>query len=186
VDAGNARDYAFARAGLDWEQLNENVRLARELRNRHRARTRILCSIVNQKGVDVEAAQRYWTPLADKVQIRKFLTWGVNDPEQSADPAPYLPPEKHIPCPMIFERCTVNTKGHVTFCAKDIFGAKPVGDTAVQSLCELWRSAAYEEARKLHLAGRGHEFPACAGCQDRPYRSWKYNFWKMLEDMGIG
>jgi len=69
-----------------------------------------VCSIINQEGVDVAAAEKYWSPRVDNVQIRKYLTWGYNE-DRSADDSPYLLPEERIPCPWLFERLNIDTRG---------------------------------------------------------------------------
>lgn len=72
-----------------------------------------MCSIINQEGVDVVAAEQYWSPRVDKVQIRKYLTCDYNE-DLSADSSPYLPPEERIPCPWLFERLNIDSRGDVT------------------------------------------------------------------------
>ncbi len=182
VDAGNPIDYAYARAGLDWRKLNENVQMAMELREKHKSGTRIICSIINQANVDVEQAKQYWEPYADVVQVRKFLTWRVNDPGQSADPTPYLPPEENIPCPLLFERTMVTPRGEVNFCGVDRYNTYSAGSLTEHTLQEIWSGKVYQHARELHLKGMAHDVPPCNNCPDRAYRSWNYNFWKIIQD----
>jgi len=62
VDAGDEPTYAKVRPGLDWNRLNASVRLAREIRDALKAPMRIVCSIINQEGVDVDLAEQYWSP----------------------------------------------------------------------------------------------------------------------------
>jgi wyosine [tRNA(Phe)-imidazoG37] synthetase (radical SAM superfamily) len=78
VDASDEKTYNMIRPGLDWDLLNRNAGLAVEIRKKFKAQTKFIASIINQKGVDVEAAEKYWSNIVDKVQIRKYLTWGYN------------------------------------------------------------------------------------------------------------
>lgn len=181
VDAGDAQTYALVRPRLDWEDLNRNVRIAVALRNELGSPTRIVTSIINQQGVDVDAAKAYWEALVDKVQVRKFLTWGYNE-DRSADASPYLPPEERLPCPWLFERLNVDSRGDVTLCGEDIAFAHKFGNIMDRGIAEIWHGPEFTNFRNLHLARRGHEIPICSTCPDWQYRSWNYNYWKVLKD----
>ena len=181
VDAGDAETYAKVRPGLDWERLNASVRMAVDIRNRLHAPTRIVTSVINQEGVDVAKAEAHWNAIVDKVQVRKFLTWGYNE-DHSADPSPYLPPEDRLPCPWLFERFNVDSRGDVTLCGEDIAFGEKFANIMERSIKDIWLGPEFERFRQLHLARRGHEIPICASCPDWKYRSWQYNYWKVLRD----
>jgi MoaA/NifB/PqqE/SkfB family radical SAM enzyme len=181
VDAGDAETYATVRANLDWDRLNASVRMAVDIRNRLKSPTRIVTSVINQQGVDVDKAEAHWGAIVDKVQIRKFLTWGYND-DKSADASPYLPPEDRLPCPWLFERFNVDSRGDVTLCGEDIAFKEKFANIMERSIKDIWLGPEFERFRQLHLARRGHELPICAACPDWKYRSWQYNYWKVLKD----
>lgn len=180
VDAPDAETYSRLR-GLDWDVLNENVRTARRIRDELNASTRLVASVINQKGVDVEAAERHWSSLVDKVQIRKYLTWGYNE-DQSADDAPYLPPEERLPCPWLFERLNIDSRGDVTLCGEDIAFSERFANIKERSIAEIWHGEEFTRLRDLHLARKGDRIPICSTCPDWQYRSWQYNYWKVLKD----
>lgn len=181
VDAGDAETYAWARPGLDWDTLNANVRKAVEVRNRLGSPTRVVVSAINQEGVDVAKVEAHWTPIADKVQIRKYLTWGYNE-DHSADATAYLPPEERIPCPWLFERFNIDSRGYATICGEDIAFAEKFANVYERSIKDIWHGPEFVRLRELHLAGKGHEIAICARCPDWKYRSWEYNYWKIMRD----
>ena len=181
VDAADAETYSRVRPGLDWERLNRNVSLAVETRNRLRADTRIIVSIINQQGVDVKAAEEYWGGIVDKVQVRKYLTWGYNK-NFSADAAAYLPPEKRVPCPWLFERLNIDSRGDVTLCGEDIAFKEKFGNILTRSIKEIWQGPEFTYFREKHQTGHGDDIAICAQCPDWQYRSWQYNYWKVLKD----
>jgi len=181
VDAGDPETYARVRPGLDWETLNRNVQTAVELRNSSGSETRIITSVINQRGVDVERATKYWSSVADNVQIRKYLTWGYNK-NRSADDSSYLPPEDRIPCPWLFERLNIDSRGDVTLCGEDIAFNEKFANIMHRRIKDIWQGAEFITLREKHLAGRGHEIPICSRCPDRQYRSWRYNYWKVLRE----
>jgi radical SAM protein with 4Fe4S-binding SPASM domain len=181
VDAGDEETYGQVRCGLDWKKVNRNVNMAVAIRDRLKSRTRIIASIIDQQGVDVEMAERHWQNIVDKVQIRKFLTWGYNV-DCSGDPTPYLPPEERIPCPWLFERLNIDTRGDVTLCGEDIAFDHKFANIFEKSIKEIWLGSEFEDFRAKHLSGRGHKIPICLSCPDWQYRSWNYNYWKIISD----
>lgn len=180
VDAGDAETYAKVR-GLDWDVLNANVQTARRIRDEIKSKTRIVCSVINQDGVDVEKAVAHWTPVVDKVQVRKYLTWGYNE-DNSADSSPYLEPEKRLPCPWLFERLNIDSRGEVTLCGEDIAFAAGFANIMDRSIQEIWHGPEFTDFRDKHINRRGHEIEICGSCPDWQYRSWQYNYWKVLND----
>jgi len=176
VDAGSEEEYAIARPGLSWDVLNHNVEEAQK----NQQGTKMVASIINQKGIDVESAKKYWQDKVDVVQIRKFLTWGFNE-DNSADGTPYLPPEKTVPCPWLFERIYVDATGDVTYCNANINLDNAFANIFERSLANIWLGKEMTALRNLHLEGRGAKFQMCKRCPDWQYRSWTHNYWKLVK-----
>lgn len=181
VDAPDEDTYRWVRPSLDWKRLNNNVKMAVKIRSRLKADTRIIVSVINQKDVDIKAAEQYWGSIVDKVQIRKYLTWGYTE-DRSADPTPYLPPEDRIPCPWLFERLNIDSKGNATICGEDIAFHEKFANVMNRTIKEIWHGPEFSLFREKHLAGRGDEILICSKCPDWQYRSWNYNYWKVLND----
>ncbi len=181
ADAPDAQTYGWVRPGLDWNTLNQNVRLAASIREKLGSKTLIIASVINQEGVDVQAAEQYWSEIVDKVQVRKYLTWGYNQ-DNSADADPYLPPEDRIPCPWLFERFNIDSRGDVTLCGEDIAFDEKFANVMEQSVRDIWYGPEFTAFREKHLAGHGEDIPICRTCPDWRYRSWNYNYWKILKD----
>lgn len=181
VDAADPDTYALVRKGLNWEKLLKNVKRMVALRNKLKSRTKIIASGVNQLGVDIEKVAAFWDPIVDDFQKRKYLTWGINDPSKSADNTPYLPPEERIPCPFIFERLNIDSRGRVMVCGFDIAGATDMGNIHVTSIKDIWHGREFEGYRQRHLTGKGSEIELCKNCPDWKYRSWQHNYWKVIQ-----
>jgi radical SAM protein with 4Fe4S-binding SPASM domain len=181
VDARDEETYGRVRTGLSWEKLLSNIKLVVDIRNTLASPTKIIASGVNQKGVDIEAVAAYWEPLVDNFQKRKYLTWGINDPSYSADPTPYLPPEQRIPCPFIFERLNIDSRGKIMICGYDIAAKTDMGSVHEKSIKEIWHGEGFNYYRQMHLDRRGAEIELCSRCPDWQYRSWKHNYWKIVD-----
>jgi radical SAM protein with 4Fe4S-binding SPASM domain len=182
VDAGDPETYGKVRKGLKWGTLLENVKQIVKLRNLLKSSTKIIASGVNQVDVDIDAVAKFWGPLVDNFQKRKFLTWGINDPSKSADPTPYLSPSEMIPCPFVFERLNIDSKGKVMVCGFDIAGKTDMGNIHEKSIKEIWHGEGFEYYRQMHLKKRGAEIELCKDCPDWQYRSWKHNYWKIVKN----
>jgi pyruvate-formate lyase-activating enzyme len=182
ADAPDEETYRRVRPGLDWGRLNRNVKMAVEIRNRLKAETRIIVSVIDQENVDIAAAEEYWNNIVDKVQIRKYLTWGYCE-NKSGDPTPYLPPEERIPCPWLFERLNIDSLGNATICGEDIAFDAKFANIMDRSIRDLWLGTELNHFREKHLSGHGDEILICSKCPDWQYRSWNYNYWKILKDV---
>jgi len=180
VDAGDAGTYGRVRPGLKWEVLVRNVGRLVELRNRLGSPTKVIASGINQRGVDIDRVASFWEAVVDSFQKRKYLTWGINDPSRSADAAPYLPPEKRIPCPFIFERLNIDSRGKVMVCGFDIAAVTDMGNVHDRPIAEIWHGEGFERYRRMHLDRRGDELDLCRNCPDWQYRSWTHNYWKLV------
>jgi MoaA/NifB/PqqE/SkfB family radical SAM enzyme len=186
VDAMDAETYSRVRKGLKWDRLLRNVRKMIELRNRLGSPSKIVASGVNQQGVDIDAVEKYWREEigVDNFIKRKFLTWGVNtslDASRSADPTPYLDTNE-VPCPFIFERLNIDSRGNVMVCGYDIAANTSMGMVSQQSIKDIWHGSGFGHYRDMHLAQKGGDIPMCATCPDWKYRSWQHNYWKVVKN----
>ncbi|MBF0613461.1 MAG: radical SAM protein [Magnetococcales bacterium] len=186
VDACTPEEYAIMRKGLDWQVLLDNARRLLSMRKELASPSRIVASGVNRKGLDIERVEAFWMQEigVDYFIKRKFLTWGENtrlDAEISADPTPYLDTE-NVPCPFIFERLNIDSRGTVMVCGYDISARTCMGNVWQQSIQSIWLGEAFNHYRQLHLENRGRELPLCAGCPDWQYRSWWHNYWKVMQE----
>lgn len=186
VDACDETTYAVVRKGLKWDRLLRNARRMIEMRNRLGSASKIVASGVNQQGVDIDAVEKFWREGigVDNFIKRKFLTWGVNthlDGLRSADPAPYLDTDE-VPCPFIFERLNIDSRGNVMVCGYDIAANTSMGIVGRQTIKEIWHGDGFRHYREKHLAKRGSDIPMCATCPDWKYRSWQHNYWKVVRN----
>lgn len=185
VDAGDPDTYARIRKGLDWEILLKNFKRMVSLRNKLKSSTKIIASAINQIGINIEEVEKFWSSIADNFQKRKYLTWGISNPLKSGDPLPYLPPEQSIPCPFIFERLNIDSRGRVMVCGFDIAAKTNMGNVHEKSISEIWKGKEFEYYRQKHLLREGNEIALCKNCPDWKYRSWKHNYWKLVKNAGL-
>jgi len=179
VDAADPQTYNRLRPGLDWYRLVATVKKFIQWRDARKTPTKIIASGVNQEGVDIEEVAAFWSPMVDEFQKRKYLTWGISE-DHSADPESYLPPEERIPCPFLFERLNIDSRGKVMVCGFDIKAVTDMGNVHERSIAEIWLGRGFDYFRQKHLDRRGDDIPLCRDCPDWKYRSWKHNYWKIV------
>lgn len=186
VDAADPDTYAIVRAGLHWDNLLETVRYMVAARNRLKAATNVVVSVINQDIVrdSMDQIVRFWLDQGvDEVIKRKFLTWGSNtaiDAGHSADPTPYLDKTEGEPCPYPFHRLNIDSRGKVEVCGFDISGRTNLGNVREQSIREIWKGPMFEWWRSKHAAREGGDIPLCRECPDWQYRSWTHNWEKVM------
>jgi radical SAM protein with 4Fe4S-binding SPASM domain len=185
VDACDEETYSVVRKGLKWNVLLDTVKMMVKLRDELKSPSKIIASGVNQQGVDIDAVEKYWMEEVgvDNFIKRKFLTWGENtelDASRSADATPYLD-TKTTPCPFIFERLNIDSKGNVMVCGYDIAANTSMGNVLTDSIKDIWHGEGFEYYRKKHLDGEGESISMCATCPDWKYRSWTHNYWKVVK-----
>jgi len=186
VDACDPKTYSVVRKGLEWDRLVASVRRILELRLELKSGSKIVASCVNQDGVDVDAVEKFWVNEIgiDYLIKRKFLTWGANtslDGGRSADPMAYLNTDE-VPCPFIFERLNIDSRGNVMVCGYDISAHTSMGNINTESLADIWHGEGFKYYREKHLTGHGKDIALCSGCPDWKYRSWQHNYWKVVKN----
>lgn len=182
ADAADPETYARVRKGLNFDTLLRNIEDALEHRERLRRPTRILVSFVeNPEQIDPDAVEAFWRARVDNVIRRKYLTYGQL-PESGYAKETYLPEDKRVPCPYPFERMPITANGNATFCNFDVADGHYMGNVTSHSIAEIWRNLAFEVWRQKILVGAYEDLPLCSKCLDWKFKSWNYNFFKVLEE----
>ena len=67
-------------------------------------------------------------------------------------------------CPQLFQRMTITWEGTILPCVHDIYEWMSLGKIETTTIKEAWNSAAEQNYRERHKAGKAHEIPACDRC----------------------
>lgn len=175
VDAGSKEEYAKAR-GLDWNHINDIVAAAMSMRNDYKPRTRVIASVIKSPDVDHAAAHEYWRTRVDFVQMREFLTWGYMEQHPEFKKKPL-----ENPCPHLYDRISIDSKGSVTYCSHDIGFKYAFGNIHSGTIRHLWHGLAMSLMRQRHESGSWEEIDLCKNCEDRYHKLWGKLYWDFLE-----
>ncbi|EME69307.1 putative cofactor modifying protein [Paramagnetospirillum caucaseum] len=74
--------------------------------------------------------------------------------------------KNHPECPEIFDKLSINWDGSVSACCNDPDNLMLVGDTATQTLAEIWSDRVITKYREMLVDMRHDELPVCKDCWD--------------------
>lgn len=183
VDAGDRETYSKIRVGLDWNKLLSNVNSLVEYRNKVNAGTKVYVSIINQKCISpkLQKAVSFWNKRVDQVMVRKYMTFGILNDNESGDRVPFQ--DMNAPCPWIFKRVSVDTNGDFLVCGHEqIKRHMNLGNIMDTTIKAVWKGG----MRKLQedMIADVSRIPLCKNCDDRRFKSWEYDYLKILEKAG--
>lgn len=182
IDAFKKETYEHIRRGANFEITISNAHKFIELRNRLKAKTRIMVSIIDQPEARSEISEfvNYWSLYVDRVIIRTYTSiGGLVD----KDKLKLNKPEKRWPCPLLWTRVFVNTDGFVKFCVEDWLDNTILFHINDKAIRDVWVSSEYHKIRKNHALGRFQGVPYCKDCVDWPAREWNYDYFYAIKQM---
>ncbi len=181
VDAATRENYERIRVGSNFHRLWSNIHRFLYVREKRKAPTRLMLSIIDQteSHEEVEQFVKYWTPLVDRVLVRPYLeNLGLTPHKPGSVVEKFGDSDiKRWPCPQFWKRVSISPDGSIRFCVVDWLDRTVVGNVRTDSMTELWASAEYERLRKAHLEGRyGEAHSLCGPCTDWMGMRWDWGF----------
>ena len=137
------------------ENVVRNVRQLHQLRGEGRKPYIFAKVFTNEEALD---AWPLYHDIADQVGVEIAHTIGSD----FVHLASYTPDKKA--CPYPFYNLVVKSNGDVVPCCVAWEKSLVVGNVKEQTLTDIWRGEKLANIHRLHLAGRGQEFAACANC----------------------
>lgn len=180
LDACRPETYAKYRVGLDFDITMANVH--EFLRRRDPERTKLVVSMIAHPGLEdeVEEFRRYWTGKADVVAIRH-----LHSNLGSVDVGVRRELPERWPCPHLWQRLTIDYRGHIRFCPIDWHDESHIGDVATMTLHEAWHGPRMRELRERHLSGRYKGGGVCESCTDWASTPWKHGWVDMMKSPSL-
>ncbi len=178
LDAANRKTYETIRVRSNYHRVWSNVHRLLYLRDKLKAPTKVMLSIVDQPESHDEVADfiKYWTPLVDRVLVRGYIqNLGLTPSRDGMSPTEQEP--QRWPCPQFWKRVSINPEGGIRFCTCDWMNKTVVGNIKTHSIKQLWKGAEYDRLRKAHLEGRYADArPICGPCVDWKPMRWEWGF----------
>lgn len=179
LDAASREKYEKIRVLSNYHRVWSNIHRLLYLREKKKAPTRLMLSIIDQpeSHEEVEQFVKYWTPLVDRVIVRPYLENLGLTPTKPGTVVEKIGEVKRWPCPQFWKRVTISAEGHIRFCVVDWLNESVLGHVRTHSIKELWHGAEYERLRRAHLEGRyGDAHKICGPCTDWMGMRWEWGF----------
>lgn len=159
ADAAVEPTYSRLRVNGNLERVTANVRLFKDIRDRHYPNSRTITRVsgVNVPGTgDLDEMERFWGELVDQVAFVTYQAW-ENTYER---PISTLA----TPCSDLWRRMFVWWDGTVNPCDVDYKSTLAVGSMKTDGLSALWRGSAYQQLRDAHSGGGRPTLGPCSRC----------------------
>ena len=159
ADAASEPSYSRLRVNGKLEQVYDNIKRFRDIREQHYPKARVLTRVSGVKvpGTDtLEEMEKFWGELVDQVAFVKYNPWENT----------YEKPINNIdtPCSDLWRRMFVWWDGTVNPCDSDYRSTLKVGNLLENSIDELWSSENYTRLREAHVAKKRKEYSPCDQC----------------------
>jgi len=182
LDAINKYTYEFLRKGAIFEKTMSGVFELIALKEKLKAKTKIMVSIIDQPEVkeEMEGFIKFWSPKVDRVIKRAYTSIGglVDKAKLKAEEG-----RERWPCPLLWKRIFVNVDGLIKFCVEDWLDNTVISHINDKTIKETWISAEYAQLRNSHLSGDFQKVPYCKECIDWPARKWDYDYFYALNQI---
>ena len=89
---------------------------------------------------------------------------------------------KRWPCPQLWKRISINSKGDIRFCVVDWDNKSVMGNIENNSIEKIWNNKNYNKLRSCHLEGDFKTSQSiCEKCTDWQGMRWDWGYEKALE-----
>ena len=188
LDAVSKPVYESIRKKRSYEHVMRNMFALLERRKQKRSPTKVMVSFIRQgeNEAEVELFEHFWRPLVDHVMIRELHSaLGRVKQEESATRNQVYQIERY-PCPHIWKRLVIDSRGRVKFCASDWGDETMIGNIGEGSLKTLWRGEQLTRLRKQHLENSIEDGSACKKCNDWATCKWDWGYERLVDKVVFG
>ncbi len=159
VDSYVKEEYEQIRKNGKFEQVLANIKLFKEIREKHypgsKCRTRISGVKVNP-DLDTEKFVAFWSQYVDFVVcVHKVDRW-----DTYSNP----PSLRTSPCQILWQRMYIWYDGKTNPCDYDYKGLLKVGDLNTEQLDDIWKGDFYSQLRGDHLSSKRGCHNPCDRC----------------------
>ena len=171
------------RRHVNYDQVLENVEKFLVERNRRKSHTKMRVSIVRmaENSHQIDEFKRLWNTKAGHIQVVDYNSWlGYLDQSGQQFELPSIPFD--FSCRHPYEELAIAWDGRTSLCCLDFNLLHMVGDLRNNSIREIWRDAAMNDARNKLEHGKYDSLPICHRCNAAKFQ--QDNLWRFLWNPG--
>lgn len=169
VDGAGPETYGKIRVRGDYSKVVNNIKTFFRIREEMKAvkpRVRIQIIVMTETQAEIQEFKQQWTPFlkeGDNFFIKKLGFYAYNS-QLVCEQRKGLP--YRVPCSLFpYKNLTILADGRATVCCYDWNAEMVVGDTATQSVVEIWRSQKMKEFCTAHFNADFSKVPLCDRCE---------------------
>ncbi|SVE38928.1 uncharacterized protein METZ01_LOCUS491782, partial [marine metagenome] len=162
----------------------------KKLKNKNIPETRVTIIDMKPTKDEVENFVKHWTPLADKVDINHYNTWGgtqvdlnYDDSHQKSKHQDKLAESQNsgfdFACTHPWEEMVIGADGRVGLCCLDHELNEQVGDIKSATIQEIWQGEVINNYRKKQLNLEYDSIGSCKNCNAHTYQ--RHHWWAKLQ-----
>jgi radical SAM protein with 4Fe4S-binding SPASM domain len=163
IDGSSSQDYEKHRVGARYEQVVQNVRDFRAVRDRLGRKLPIIrvTMIINSETTE-ENLDRFvnqWDEIADLITFQELAILGRRDGISEHSQPKFV-------CTQPWQRMAIDVHGNIIACCEAInyHGNLVLGRIGKDSIKEVWQGKKINRLRQLHRSGLYSTHPFCAKC----------------------
>lgn len=156
INAGKKETYARIHGKNDFEKVIEHIKFTFHYRKMQNLNYRIYVSfIVNAINEnETDTLKRKIQDYIDEIVFLDVVNQGgmmyeIND---KLIPLGKKIPQRHLPCPLLFNAFTVTCEGYLSACCTDFQNYLIIADLNSVDLKTAWESKKFQELRRRHLS----------------------------------
>lgn len=193
IDGLTKSTFEGIRVRLDFDVVTTNVKYFLNYKkslNKTKPETRVTIIDMKPTKDEVAAFVEHWSPLADKVDINHYNTWGGTQDELNYDDS--HKDSKHqdklkesqnekfdFACTHPWEEMVIGADGRVGLCCLDHELSEQVGDVKSHTLQQIWQGEIINEYRSKQLKLDYQSIGSCKNCNAHTYQ--KNKLWARLQ-----
>ena len=170
------KTYNTLQPGLDYEQVQSNIKRLVKLRRRMRwnkPELNIHLVLMPETGQGAIKFIRKWKPIMDHVALMHYDSWHGELPyDDEFEATTWGPRHERVPCHRLWSSLNIHYDGTVVPCCIDYNDTMPMGN--IHEDANIWaQGEKMQQMRSLHLQKRWNEIPLCQNCGLWRYESPK-------------
>lgn len=159
ADAADEKLYEKLRVNGNFKKIIKNIRLFKEIREKHYPRAKIITRVSGVKvneSQNFEDMKNFWSDFVDQVAFVDYCPWeDVYSSKKN---------ELKKPCTELWRRMYVWWDGVVNPCEVDFKSSLTVGKIYKNDISSLWTGSAYEDLRNKHKSKLRLNVDPCNKC----------------------
>jgi len=193
IDGFTKATFEGIRVKLDFDVVTNNVKYFlnyKKLKNKNAPETRLTIIDMKPTKDEVENFVKYWKPLADKVDVNHYNTWGgtqddlnYDDSHQKSKHQDKLAESQNsgfdFACTHPWEEMVIGADGRVGLCCLDHELNEQVGDIKSATIQEIWQGEVINNYRKKQLNLEYDSIGSCKNCNAHTYQ--RHHWWAKLQ-----